>query len=335
MTDPDSKARSLKLVFGIAVSALSIGLLIWLSDLQVLLGALRQLPIWLFLLVISLIIISLITRSFAWRTILLDRVSTGDAFFILNAGYFLNTILPFRAGEIGRAVLLIPHGVKFWEGIPSIAVERMFDLMIAASLFAVGLPTAVDLAPGGGYAFLLLSLVVVGFGFLFTAVKFQDQIQAWMIRSGGRFAKFRRWIGVRLQPVFDGLGFFQDGWRMLRTFFWMLVSWGLALFLQMILLRGFVPDAPVMWGVFALGAVSLGVTVPSSPGNFGVYEGSMTLALTAAGMDPSLAFAYSVTSHAASLLVTSGFGGYSIGKQGYSLKDLQLLTRMHHKEGEG
>jgi uncharacterized protein (TIRG00374 family) len=334
MTEPDSKTRSRKLGLGIAISLLSIALLIWLSDLEVLRKALRQLPIGLLLVVIILIFISLCTRAFAWRTILLDRVSPRDTFLILNAGYFLNTILPFRAGEIGRAVLLIPHGIKFWEGIPSIFIERMFDLMIAATLFAIGLPTAVDLALGGGYAFLLISLVVLGFGILFAVFYFQDQIQDWMIGSGGRFAGPRNWIGVRLQPFFDGLGFFRDWRRMLRTFFWMLVSWGLALFLQMILLRGFVPDAPVMWGVFALGAVSLGVTVPSSPGNFGVYEGSMTLALTAVGMDPSLAFAYSVTSHAASLLVTSGFGGYSIGKQGYSLKDLQLLTRMHNKEGE-
>ncbi len=51
-------------------------------------------------------IVFCITRSFAWRILLDNKPTVGQTFFAINTGYLLNNLFPFRAGEIGRAVLL-------------------------------------------------------------------------------------------------------------------------------------------------------------------------------------------------------------------------------------
>jgi uncharacterized protein (TIRG00374 family) len=112
----------------------------------------------------------------------------------------------------------------------------------------------------------------------------------------------------------------------------MLISWILALIIQYLLLRAFIPEAKLIWAAFALSAVSLGVSIPSSPGNIGVYEASITLALSAFGIDQSLAFSYALVSHILSLIITTVLGSYSLVNEGYKLGDIWRLSRDHQKE---
>ncbi len=51
-------------------------------------------------------IVSLGTRALAWRVLLKYRATFKQSFFIICEGYFLNYILPLRAGEVGRAVFM-------------------------------------------------------------------------------------------------------------------------------------------------------------------------------------------------------------------------------------
>jgi uncharacterized membrane protein YbhN (UPF0104 family) len=118
------------------------------------------------------------------------------------------------------------------------------------------------------------------------------------------------------------LAILKEPWQVIKVFLLSALGWIIALLYQYLLLKVFLPEAQIIWAVFALGAVAVGVSVPSSPGNIGVYEASITLALIAFGVDGSIAFTYALTSHVLSLSVTTLFGAFALVREGYAIKDI-------------
>jgi len=69
-------------------------------------------------------------RAKVWQTLLRDKPKYIDVLFAASEGYLLNTFLPFRLGEIGRAFLLSrKSGMRFGEILPTIVIERVVDCL--------------------------------------------------------------------------------------------------------------------------------------------------------------------------------------------------------------
>lgn len=71
-------------------------------------------------------------RSLRWRLILnpVARVRVSESFFMLMAGYFLNYLIPVRAGEVAKALFLKRlRGVPVAVGLPTIFVDKLFELL--------------------------------------------------------------------------------------------------------------------------------------------------------------------------------------------------------------
>jgi uncharacterized membrane protein YbhN (UPF0104 family) len=63
-----------------------------------------------------------------------------------------------------------------------------------------------------------------------------------------------------------------------------------------------------------------------------LYEASITLALSAFGVDQSVAFAYALTSHVLSLLVTTLLGSFGLVREGFALRDIWQYSKQQEKE---
>ncbi len=332
MTKVKENKVQLRLVFGIVISVTALAVLIWFADGKQVLSALEQVNLIWIALVLVLLFVSLMTRAAAWRIILKNRISFGKSFLILNAGYFVNTILPFRIGEVARAFLLIPSGFTFWEAFPTILLERMYDIIFTVCLFLTGLTFVLNFSQGIVYASVLGGLVLLGFGTLFFLVKNQNQVLAWLEGISLPWTKVQAWLIKQLLSILSGLTILSDPWQLIKVFSFMLLSWGIAILYQYFLLKAFIPDARLIWAMFALGALGLGVSVPSSPGNIGLYEASITLALAAFGVDQSTAFTYALTSHILNLAVTTLFGSFALVREGYTLRDIWQFNQQQRKE---
>ena len=83
-----------------------------------------------------------------------------------------------------------------------------------------------------------------------------------------------------------------------------------------------------------LGALGLGVSIPSSPGNIGLYEASIIVALGAFGVDHNLALAYALASHILTLLPTTTLGAYGLIREGFALRDIWRFRAEQEKEIE-
>jgi hypothetical protein len=237
-------------------------------------------------------------------------------------------------GEVARAFLLKPSGLSFWEAIPTIILERVFDLILAVSLFLGALPFILNYPQGIRYALFLGGLVIVGLLLLYLVVRFQNPILDRLNSKKNRDGGWKEALLVRLRAFLDGLEILSDPIRFFQAFAWMALTWGLALGYQYLLLLAFNSQAKLLWAAFGLGAVALGVSLPSSPGNIGVYEASLVAALMVLGMDRSLAFAYAVVSHILNVAFTTLFGSYALVHEGLAIRNVLEFAARKKKEGE-
>jgi uncharacterized protein (TIRG00374 family) len=254
----------------------------------------------------------------------------------MNAGYLLNTLLPFRMGEIGRAMLLRSSGLGFWQVIPSILMERALDFLIALGMFLGALPFVLQIPQGAAAAVFLGTGVLLGMLMLFIMARKQEAILAWITGRGSGRSDFWEWVAVRLERFLSGLEVMQDGRRFLKVCAWMLFSWVIALGYQYLLLLAFLPESKLIWAVFALGVLAMGVTIPSTPGNLGVYEAALIAALIVWGVSGPDALAYALVSHAIVIGVTALFGTYALYREGLALRDVFVYRKLtdENKEGE-
>lgn len=317
-----SKKELFRIGLGICVSLAALAVVFYYIDLELAVQALKKVDYW-YLLPLGLISLgSISARTLAWRMILPQKLPFRKVFRVINAGYLLNTILPFRMGEIGRSFLLKPVGLGFWHVIPTILVERAFDLLIAIGLFMGALPFVLQLPQGNAFVLVLGVLVLTTLAIFYLMVLYQTQLLQWIKTRHTPWPKLQEQIHESLKKSLSGLSVLANGKRFALAFAWMLLSWALALAFQYLLMLAFIPQAEILWAVFALGAVALGVAVPSSPGNLGIYEASLVAALVIFDIPDSTALAYALLSHIISLGITSTIGAYALFREGIALKSL-------------
>ena len=133
-----------------------------------------------------------------------------------------------------------------------------------------------------------------------------------------------------MKSFITGLAALTDVRRFLSVLFWMLVNWGLAILAQYLLLLAFIPSAELIWVVFGLAVVALGVALPSAPAYIGVLEAAWVAALSLVGVEPSTALAFAISSHLMNITVTGVFGVYALVTEGESL--MRIYSRIRKEE---
>jgi glycosyltransferase 2 family protein len=103
-----------------------------------------------------------VLRSLRWRLILrpVERVRVSESFFMLMAGYFVNYIVPVRAGEVAKAFFLKRlKGVPIATSLPTIYVDKLFELM--SVVLVLVLVPVLSLSLTGYLATLVYSVLAV------------------------------------------------------------------------------------------------------------------------------------------------------------------------------
>jgi uncharacterized protein (TIRG00374 family) len=311
---------------GILVSLIALTIVLYIVDWQEVLSAWRQADyryIWIFL---PIYLISYIARSMAWRTLLKEEEPLRRVFLIMNAGYLLNNTLPFRLGELGRAFLLGRKGLGFWRVLSTILIERALDIILAAGLF-LGAVLMLGSSQTDQMPLLIGSLVLLCLLALYVLARKQDWVLKQFNRLGQRWPRLMVLGEEWLRSFLDGLSALVDYRRFLRLLGWMVFSWVLAVYVQFLLIRAFIPDAQLLWAAFSVGVSSLGVALPSSPAHVGVYEAAVVGALSLLGVSPSIALAYALTHHVLYILFTGVFGVYALVSDGEALGSIYRNLR--------
>jgi len=90
---------------------------------------------------VAVALFTFVVRALRWQVILGGRaagIGFKQAFHPLMIGFMINCILPGRAGEVARPIILSKKDkVPFTTGLATVAAERVFDIGLLITFFAV------------------------------------------------------------------------------------------------------------------------------------------------------------------------------------------------------
>jgi hypothetical protein len=308
----------------VVVSAAALLLALRWSGWAPLLAVLRQVDYFVLVPAAAIYLISMAARALAWQVILGGRASLLQMLAALNQGYLMNNLLPWRMGELGRAILLGRRpGLSPAMVLSSIVVERLYDMSLAVALLLALSPVAFGASWAPRAALVGGLAVILALGVLWLVLA-RPQAVEWMLRRlpGG----LGRWQGL-WENLRAGLASLRDARQLLAGFAWMVLSWALAGGEYWLVLRAFVPEAQATWALLALCVSLLGVAIPSAPGYIGVFEASAVAALAVFHVDSSLALGYALILHGLHFGTTTLLGAAALAGEGETLTGALRLIR--------
>ena len=273
-------------------------------------------------------------RAWRWQLLLapIARVSLRRVFAASWVGFLAILVLPLRAGEVVRPVMVREQGkLSAWAAAGTLGAERIADgLVLSAMLFVAlaqstpldplpdrlgDLPISVSLIPRAAYA----ALVLFGVAFLVMLAFYvwKHPARRLVQRVVGIVSpRLATWLSRRIEHVAEGLSFLSL-WRqsvpfaLMTVAYWMLnvactwlLAWGVGF-------DGFTYGrACVLTGVLALG-----VLMPNAPGFFGAYQFSLYAGLAMfyardEVLDRGAAFVF--TMYVLQTLITVVFAGWGM-----------------------
>lgn len=268
---------------GIAVSLLALGVVVWWAAKQQpprlphTAGQLASLAG-----AIALYALATVVRGERWRRLLADAGGTpsrADSLGITCVGYAGNNILPARAGDAVRVVLMAPRaGTSMRTVVGTLIAERVLDVAVLVVLFVVvgyGLLGQV----GSGRAELVGGAVLV---------------LALLAAAGWRIARRSERLHAFLAPIAAstlGLRRAHHGLRLLAL---TLVIWAIETAVWMSIVGAIGFGVNVIEGVYLVALASVFSMIPSGPAYAGTQDAAAILGLKALGGSGAQAVAFIV-----------------------------------------
>lgn len=317
--------------------ALSAALLWWtLRDvsLATVWGELSHANLFLFLLSAACATLIFPLRARRWQTILepvAPRQPLGALWRATAVGMMTNNLVPARAGEIARAYALTRQtGVPFATSIASLAVDRLFDMLVLlvlgiAAFIDPGFPRATriagqslgDLAQGSVILVVLLLIALYALAF------FPSQMV-------GVFEAFARRISPSLEArgksaltrFSEGLSVLRHPGRFVAVLAWTVAHWLLNALGFWLGFKAVGVALPFSAALFLQTLIAIGVALPSAPGFFGVFEKFATVGLGVYGVAPAQATSWAIGFHILSFIPITLIGMWYFASLGLHMKEI-------------
>jgi len=234
-----------------------------------------------------------ILRSLSYQISLV--VSTACIFVSQTA----NLVVPARLGDFVRVFILKhEYDTTYSEGISSVVVERVFDVVTVAILGAIALIFILNVPPVY-YTIILLPLVA---GVIFFIVLF----------CLGRCSAENKYIQILLTMLHEIKRASLSLRSILVLGFSSIIIWLLDIFVCVSVIMMFEQLIPFAVVVLAVVIGNLVKAVPITPGGIGTYEISLAIIFGLAGVSPAIATLIAVIDHLIKNLVTLAGGIVSI-----------------------
>lgn len=240
-------------------------------------------------------------KSARWRLFFdpQDRVSTAGLFSAMFIGYMVIAVVPFRAGELVRALLVAQGSQITWSRVlATIVVEKVLDVLaVAVMLLVLGrivpLPDLILWAAQAGG--MLIAASVLGLIGLALA---ERRLVHLLERLEARIPPLARLkLGGLLVSFNQGLGFARSGAAVGRVAAWTVAIWVVAGVTIWASLEGMgMPSSPAAV-VLVLSLTNLGMVVPSGPSYIGTYHFAVVESLRVFGIESSQALGTAVVLH--------------------------------------
>ena len=270
----------------------------------------------------------------SWLLTPVTPLTTRQLFPPLLIGFAANNILPAHLGEFVRVfVVRKQHNVPFSTVFSTVVLERIFDVVAILGLFSVGLMFTRDLPDDYRKSAIVLA---AGCVFVVICVAFYLMWTDWFLRLTERVIGWLPFIPASLTgKILDmlragahGLAALRSGKAVLLIMLNSIAQWLLNGLLAYTALRAFhVPVTPTA-GMIITGVTAIGVTIPSSPGYFGVIQYCFAISMAAQGLDidPSLVLGASLYYHISMYIPVTVLGLHYLHSLGMRVSDLNKVA---------
>ena len=274
-------------------------------DVSTLLSHVNEINLQWVLLGLALTCCSYVVRAWRWLFLFPERrIRFYDSARVLILGFFMNNVLPARAGEFVRAHMgARVTGEKRTLVLATIASERLVDgltISVMFLLFAIGLGDE-HISDDLMYVALLFGIAAVGVLFLIT---FREQVFAIGERIAARIEhKATDYTLDRLQVFVNGLSPLTTLRRLPAIVALSAFAWGVELTVYLCVSRAFGVDLALSYTVLLLVAVNFSSLIPAAPGGIGVIEAVGSGVLRSVGLPAEQALMIVICQHLIQYLV--------------------------------
>jgi uncharacterized protein (TIRG00374 family) len=296
--------KTLRMAIGLLVSAVCLWLVFRNVSFHEVAQAVRQSKkIW-FLAIFFCIVTTHILRTFRWRVLLspVKVVPPVPLFILLTFGFFMNNVLPARAGEFLRAYAADREmGIPTSTALGSIALERLSDL---AGLLLV-LVIASTVLPADKIPFEKIGLVIaIGLiGTLALFLFFQKRK-----KIPGALPRPVEWAFSFLQNLTRGFAALKSPSKMISVLLLSFSVWFFEIINVVLIGRAFSVELPFSHAASVLTGIAVGVMIPAAPGFIGTYEFFGQQPLLLLGYPAGLSFSLIFVLHVFILIINSLLG---------------------------
>ena len=252
-------------------------------------------------------------RSLRWHRILVREKSFAfsNTFWANGMGYLGNNVLPARAGELIRSVVLaLSTGIRKSMVLATALTERMLDAGILLALAFIMLQFTEALPPAVQQIWSLVLPLVLGLlGVAFAAPLLQGfwlRLLEFLPLPSSLKHKLRH----TLLGLLDGIRFFHH-LRLLWIFLFLTcVIWAVDAAVFAALARAFGAQLTLPQAIVFTAALGFASSIPSTPGFVGVYQAVAVLVLPVFAVSANKAFLMVSFFQVMFLVITVLVGGY-------------------------
>ena len=339
-TNRERLQRTLYAVVGLAISIVSVLLVLRAVDLLAALAVLASASPVLLLAALAVSLVGLALRIAIWWVLLPprpdgSRVPIERVAPVVLVGLLGNTVLPARLGEIVRAYLIQRRErVGMVGALASILLERIIDVAVLAVLgFAAATATGVEQWIRQGMAILaaiggLVVLLLAGPGLgpivrLLPAIGRIARLRPAVTAIQARLEAFAHWSGGRHRRPAIAVA------ALLAAAAWGTVA------ASFLLLAAAVGATLSPWEALLVMAVTvLATAIPSAPAYVGTFELAAVSIATALGVPAETALAFAILAHLLSLLPTLVGGPIALAYIGVGLRPLAEQAAIEQATGQ-
>ncbi len=271
---------------------------------------------------VILMIFSVYIRAIRWRYILLplEKIKLFPLFGSTMIGYFGNSVLPFRLGEILRAVALSAQSTSTMTTVMgTIILERFLDmagLILVIITFTVISPLNNWI---GGTFYLIVIFTIIGLVLALILNRNKD----WFASRKSNNVIIKKIFGL-LISLLNGFTTLQSSNKKLNIFSLSIILWILYYFSMMLVVKA--TGLGLTWsdtGVLLI-ATTLSIIIPAAPGYFGTYHAATIFVLTSMyGIARIDSQAFAVLAHAVGFVPFVVIGAIFFIKSSVSLSQLK------------
>jgi uncharacterized protein (TIRG00374 family) len=270
------------------------------------------------LLALALMTTALFLRSYRWRVILLaeGNVSIPLAFWATSAGYLANNVLPARAGEVVRSLMVSSRsGLNKAFVLTTALSERVVDAIAVITISSVVLLTMKH-RPGwlasAARPFALLGLCGV------LGIILVPAFEVFWFKLLGLLPlqpKLRARVEGALRSGLQGIRSFHNLNRLARFVLFTAVIWALDAVTTIVLARSISLQITLPMAFLLTAGLALGSALPSTPGYVGIYQFVAVSILTPFGLSRTAAIAYILMFQALNYVMVLSWGGIGFAQQ--------------------